>query len=248
MNPSAGSTASAQHTDHVEHAEHAEYTDLAQGSLPSRHQRRILVCAGPAPTGHRDLHRATARWQRQYIGGVFVRVPATGAEQRRVVAEFTAAGCSPQTAHFYRPGDLAALRPLAHRIAGLLDGSDCDPVGAAELLVVGATDVVGPCPARDLALARAVAAFVNTRLGEDWLVRPEATPVPATAGPADERQAQRDLAPAELEDHFADTARALAAEAECRLEMFDRLPDDAGTRVPHYAVAGPCPAVTIPTT
>ncbi|GGW39620.1 hypothetical protein GCM10010340_16910 [Streptomyces griseoloalbus] len=252
MNPSAGSTASAGHAENAENPENgerdAEYADLSQGSVPSRHQRRILVCAGPAPTGHRALHRATARWERQYIGGVFVRVPAAGAEQQRVVAEFTAAGCSPQTAHFYRPGDLAALRPLAHRIAELLDGSDCDPIGAAELLVVGATDVVGPYPAGDLAVARAVAAFVNARLGEDWLVRPEATPVPATAGPAGERQAARDLAPAELEDHFAETARALAAEAECRLEMFDRLPDDAGTRVPHYRGRRSVPAVTVPTT
>ncbi|MEU0742076.1 hypothetical protein [Streptomyces sp. NPDC006134] len=227
MNTPAGRTASSP------------CPDPSRGPLPSRHQRRILVCAGPSPTGRSGLHRATARWQRQYIGGVFVRVPATTAEQHRVVAEFTAAGCSPQTTHFYRPADLTALRPLAHRIAALPAGSTGDPVATAELLVLGATDVVGPYPARDLAAARAVAGFVNVRLGEDWLVRPEATPVPVTARPAGE-QAHRALAPDELDDHFADTARALAAEAESRLEILDRLPYDADADAGPYAVAGPC--------
>ncbi|CAL9596370.1 hypothetical protein SUDANB58_05342 [Streptomyces sp. enrichment culture] len=218
----------------------APYTDPPRGPLPSRHQRRILVCAGPSPAGRSDLHRATARWQRQYIGGVFVRVPAAAAEQHRVVAEFTAAGCSPQTTHFYRPADLTALRPLARRIAALPVGSTGDPIATAELLVLGATDVVGPYPVRDLAAARAVAGFVNARLGEDWLVRPEATPVPVTDRPAGEPQVHRALAPDELDAHFADTARTLAAEAESRLEILDRLPYGAGACAGPYAVAGPC--------
>jgi hypothetical protein len=218
-----------------------ERADLPHGCLPSRHQRRILVCAAAAPTGPSELHRATARWQRQYIGGVFVRIPATATQQHRVLAEFTAAGCSPQTTHFYRPADLAALGPLARRIAGLRLAHGCDPVRTAELLVLGATDVVGPYPPQDLAAARAVARCVNTHIGEDWLVRPEATPIPGTSPPAGGPQAHRAPTPGELDDHFADTARALAAEAESRLEILDQLPPDTGTdcRAAPYAVTGP---------
>lgn len=219
-----------------------EGADLPHGSLPSRHQRRILVCAGPTAGGLSALHRATARWQRQYIGGVFVRIPASAAEQHRVLAEFTAAGCSPQSTHFYRPADLRALRPLARRIAGLRLADGCDPVRTAELLIVGATDVVGPYPRRDLAAARAVARCVNTRIGEDWLVRPEATPVPDTARPAGEPHGQHAPTRGELDDHFADTARVLAAEAASRLEILDQLPYDTDTdrRGVPYAIAGPC--------
>ncbi|WP_327169030.1 hypothetical protein [Streptomyces subrutilus] len=245
----------------------------SQEPLPSRHQRRILVCvdeseaggcAGGSAGGQPDVYAATARWQRQYVGSVYVRVSGTPEQQRAVVARFTGAGCTLQGTHFYRAADVGVLVSLARQLEALhgeaLHGEalrgealrgEALPVGAlradvppadvplcdgefdaarvAELLMVGATDVVGPYPQRYMAAARAAASFVNDRLGEAWLALPMVTRAEGTwcaAGGPHARGGRGDrtgFTPDELEDHFAGTARALAAETESRLEVLDRL-------------------------
>ncbi|WP_330333389.1 hypothetical protein OHS33_29175 [Streptomyces sp. NBC_00536] len=238
-------------------------------SLPSRHQRRILICVGEPEAvghaggrgghagGHPDVYAATARWQRQYVGGVYVRVTGTPERQRAVVARFTAAGCTLQATHFYRPADVGALASLARQLQTLpaevlaaevlaaevpAAEGEFDPVRVAELLMVGATDVVGPYPQRYMAAARAAASFVNDRLGEAWLALPMVTRAEGTAcatGGTHTPGGHGSLTgctEGELEDHFADTARALAAETESRLEVLDRLPT-RGESVPCPAAA-----------
>ncbi|MFJ7209628.1 hypothetical protein ACIQWR_39615 [Streptomyces sp. NPDC098789] len=235
----------------------AGYEELAQEPLPSRHQRRILICVGePEAGGHPDVCAAAARWQRQYVGGVYVRVPGAPEQQRSVVARFTAAGCTLQATHFYRPADVGALASLAHQLEAVATAypsafpsthGEFDSVRVAELLMVGATDVVGPYPQRHMAAARAAASFVNDRLGEAWLALPMVTRAEGTScaagGPhargshqGSHQGSRPACTPDELEDHFADTARALAAETESRLEVLDRLPT-CGENVPCSAAA-----------
>ncbi|WP_328971717.1 hypothetical protein [Streptomyces sp. NBC_00239] len=218
----------------------AGFGELPRESLPSRHQRRILICAEPEPAGHPygqpGLHPAAARWQRQYVGGVYVRVPGgTGPQQRAAVARFTAAGCTLQATHFYRPADVPALAPLARLLETLPVGDGFDPLRVAELLVLGATDVVGPYPQQDLAAARAAVSYVNDRLGDNWLALPMVTRVEGATFAAGGPQTQHPAQDA-LDDHFADTARALAAEAESRLEVLERLTGH-GPAVPHPTAA-----------
>lgn len=227
--------------------------ELTQEPLPSRHQRRILICAGEPGAdahagGHTDVYAATARWQRQYVGGVYVRLSGTPEQQRAVVARFTAAGCTLQATHFYRPADVRALASLARQLEALpvevlpAEGG-FEPGRVAELLMVGATDVVGPYPQRYTAAARAAASFVNERLGEAWLALPMVTRAEGTSyavgGPHTHGApgSRAGFTQEELEDHFADTARALAAETENRLEVLGRLP--------MHGEAVPCPAAAL---
>ncbi|MER7464221.1 hypothetical protein [Streptomyces sp. NPDC097981] len=231
--------------------------ELSQEPLPSRHQRRILICVGEPEAGghtggHPDVYAATARWQRQYVGGVYVRLSGTPEQQRAVVARFIAAGCTLQATHFYRPADVRALASLARQLEALpaealpaevvLTEGEFERWRVAELLMVGATDVVGPYPQRYMAAARAAASFVNDRLGEAWLALPMVTRAEGTSyaagGPhAHGGQGSRTgFTRDELEDHFADTARALAAETESRLEVLGRLPMH-GETVPRSAAA-----------
>ncbi|MFI8503387.1 hypothetical protein ACIGFK_33475 [Streptomyces sp. NPDC085524] len=227
--------------------------ELPQEPLPSRHQRRILICVGEPEAGghaggHPDVYAATARWQRQYVGGVYVRLSGTPEQQHHVVDRFTAAGCTLQATHFYRAADVRALASLARQLEALpaevvtFEG-EFESRGIAELLMVGATDVVGPYPQRYMAAARAAASYVNDRLGEAWLALPMVTRAEGTSyavggphahgGHGSRTGFTRD----ELEDHFADTARALAAETESRLEILGRLPMHGETV--------PCPAAAL---
>ncbi|MFD3327300.1 hypothetical protein [Streptomyces sp. NPDC058701] len=201
----------------------AECERLSQDPLPSRHQRRILISAGPDGAGPAGLQRAAARWQRQYVGGVYVRVPGDAARQSATVSEFTAAGCTLQAIHFYRPADVPTLSLLARHIDALPLDAEFDPLRAAELVLLGATDVVGLYPQRDMDAARSAAAYVNSRLGEGALALPLVTRVPGSMVTAGGPQGPAAPGRAALEDHFADSARALAAEAESRLEVFDAL-------------------------
>ncbi|MEV7833556.1 hypothetical protein AB0P12_23460 [Streptomyces subrutilus] len=239
----------------------------SQEPLPSRHQRRILVCvdeseaagsAGGSAGGQSDVYAATARWQRQYVGSVYVRVSGTPEQQRAVVARFTAAGCTLQGTHFYRAADVGVLVSLARQLEALhgealradvppadvpLCDGEFDAARVAELLMVGATDVVGPYPQRHMAAARAAASFVNDRLGEAWLALPMVTRAEGTSGAAGGphtrggRGDRTGFTPDELEDHFAGTARALAAETESRLEVLDRLA--------MHGDSVPCPAAAL---
>ncbi|MFE1803883.1 hypothetical protein [Streptomyces sp. NPDC059533] len=235
--------------------------ELTQEPLPSRHQRRILVCVGePGAGGHADadVYAATARWQRQYVGGVYVRLSGTIEQQRAVVARFAAAGCTLQATHFYRPADVRALASLARQLEALpVEDASAEVLSAevppseggfesgrvAELLMVGATDVVGPYPQRYMAAARAAASFVNDRLGEAWLALPMVTRAEGTScavgGPHTYAApgSRAGFTQEELEDHFADTARALAAETESRLEVLGRLS--------MHGEAVPCPAAAL---
>ena len=139
-----------------------------------------------------------------------------------------AAGCSPQGTHFYRPADVPALAALARWVEDLHPGGEFDASRVAELLMIGATDVVGPYPPEDVAVARAVATTANRLLGDEWLARPERRDAVHGLAPSHEQETAEPGSPAEadLADIFADTAHALGAECESRLALLEELRHD----------------------
>lgn len=143
-----------------------------------RHQPRVLVDSrrvDTAPSGLRVLAHCL-RWQREYVGGVFVSVTGGVPEVRRLLA----AGLPAPATTFYEPDTVPGLSALSELIVARVSVVADQAQVVAEMVAVGPTLLVGweaAEPGVRLAVER-----LNGRLGGHELAPPR--PAVLAAGPS----------------------------------------------------------------
>jgi hypothetical protein len=197
------------------------------------HQRRFLVDSASLLSGSPDAAaraiRACRWWQQEYVGAVFVSVPAGrpgGLSRLDLIRRFLSAGCSPALLAFYSASDVAGLGPLSELVRMVRPGSGRGASNGVawpavtEVLGVGATDLVGASTELSVA-ARLVASDINRILGDPEIPLPvrvaERDLATGTAGPA--APTRSEISDFEAVALLAEGTRRVELEFEQRIDL-----------------------------